>query len=141
MTTQTSITAQLSTLWIATMVNLVFADVLSIFVELVDKNTLGGIPDDVKTTMAIAAAVTNIPILMIYLSRVLPYKWNRIANIAAALFTIVYVVAPEVASSGSTLPHYFVIASVEVVLLLVIVAKAWKWPHLEDLEDITPTLQ
>jgi len=57
---------RLSTLWILVMFNMVFADIFSIMVELVNKNTLG-IPGDVKTVMAIAAVVTNIPILMIYL--------------------------------------------------------------------------
>lgn len=117
---------KLSTLWIVVMFNLVFADILSIMIELVNKNTLD-IIGEVKTTMAIAAIVTNIPILMIYFSRVLPYKTNRILNISAAILTTIYVIG-----GGSLTPHYIIIASIEVVLLLVVIWNAFKWTSLEQ---------
>jgi len=113
---------KLSTLWIVIMLNLIFADILSIMIELVNKNTLDIIGEDVTTTMAIAAIVTNIPILMIYFSRALPYKTNRVANILSAIITILYVIG-----GGSMTPHYIIIASIEVALLLVIILSAWKW--------------
>jgi len=113
---------KISTLWIVIMMNLIFADILSIMVELVNKNTLDIIGGEVTTAMAIAAIVTNIPILMIYLSRALPYKANRISNILAAFITILYVIG-----GGSLTPHYVIIASIEVALLLVILWSAWKW--------------
>ncbi len=111
-----------STLWIVIMLNIIFADILSIMIELVNKNTLDIIGADVTMTMTIAAIVTNIPILMIYLSRALPYKANRISNILAALVTMLYVIG-----GGSLTPHYIIIASIEVSLLLMIVWNAWKW--------------
>jgi len=104
------------------MLNIIFADILSIMIELVNKNTLDIIGGDVTTTMAIAAILTNIPILMVYFSKALPYKANRIANILAALITIIYIIG-----GGSFAPHYVIIASVEVSLLLVIAWNAWKW--------------
>jgi len=113
---------KISTLWIVIMMNLIFADILSIMVELVNKNTLDIIGGEVTTAMAIAAIFTNIPILMIYLSRALPYKANRISNILAAFITILYVIG-----GGSLTPHYVIIASIEVALLLVILWSAWKW--------------
>lgn len=113
---------KLSTLWIVILINMLFADVFSIMVELVDGGTLDNIPGDVKTMMAVAAIVTNIPILMIYFSRSLPYKANRITNIIAGIFTIIYVVG-----GGSLLPHYFIIGGIEVVLLLVVIMNAWSW--------------
>jgi hypothetical protein len=113
---------KLSTLWIVVMINMIFADIFTIMVELVHKNTLSELPGDVKTVMAIAAIVTNIPILMIYLSRTLPYKLNRILNIIAGIFTIIYVVG-----GGMLTPHYIIIASIEVILLLMIIVKSWKW--------------
>ncbi|MDR3141917.1 MAG: DUF6326 family protein [Tannerellaceae bacterium] len=114
--------AKLSTLWIVVMINMIFADIFTIMVELVHKNTLGERPGDVKMTMAIAAIVTNIPVLMIYFSRTLPYKLNRILNIIAGIFTIIYVVG-----GGMLTPHYIIIASIEVILLLMIIVKSWKW--------------
>jgi hypothetical protein len=113
----------LSTLWIVVMFNMVFADIYSIMVELVNKNTLGDIPGDVITVMAIAAIITNIPIIMIFLSRVLDYKINRLMNIIAGIFTILYVVG-----GGSITLHYIIISTIEVILLLTIIWIAWKWP-------------
>lgn len=112
---------KLSTLWIAVMFNMVFADIFSIMIELVRKDTLN-IPGDVTTIMAIAAVITNIPILMIYFSRTLSHKANRITNIAAAVFTMVYIVA-----GGDGAPHYLIIAAIEIFLLLTIIIHAWKW--------------
>jgi hypothetical protein len=113
---------KLSTLWIVVLLNMIFADILTIFVEFVLKNTLDAIIGEVTTTMAIAAILTNIPILMIYFSRVLPYKINRSANIGAAILTITYVVG-----GGSLMPHYIICATIEVITLLVIIWTAWKW--------------
>jgi hypothetical protein len=113
---------KLSTLWIVVMMNMIFADIFSIMVELVNKNTLDGMPGEVKTVMAIAAVITNIPILMIYLSRVLPHKSNRWTNIIAAVFTIIYVVG-----GASSFPHYYIIAGIEVIILMAIIIKSWRW--------------
>ncbi|MDR3194105.1 MAG: DUF6326 family protein [Tannerella sp.] len=115
---------ELSTLWIVVMLNMIFADIFTILVELVNKNTMEELPGDVITVMAIAAIVTNVPILMIYLARVLPYKSNRWMNIVAAIFTIVYVTG-----GGSATPHYIIIASIEVIILLTVIVKAWKWKN------------
>jgi Family of unknown function (DUF6326) len=111
---------RLSTLWIVVMLNMIFADIFSIIVEIVNKDTMD-IPGEVKMVMAIAAIITNIPIVMIYLSRTLPHKANRIANIGAALFTMVYIIG-----GGSMLPHYIVVSVIEIIFLLMIVFYSWK---------------
>ena len=117
---------KLSTLWIVVMVYMIFADIFSILLELDQKGTLGEMPTDAKMTMAIAALLTSIPILMIYFARVLPYKSNRLLNIIAGIFTIIYVVG-----GGVLLLHYLIVASIEVVILAIIIVKAWKWKNLE----------
>jgi len=122
------IKVKLSTLWIVVLINMIYADIYSIIVELVNKNTLD-IPGDVKIVMAIAAIITNIPIMMIYLSRVLKYKANRRTNIIAGILTIIYVVG-----GGSLSPHYLIVATIEVILLLFIIINSWKWKNTEDLE-------
>lgn len=119
---------RLSTLWIVVMINMIFADIFSIMIELVNRNTLN-IPGDVKMVMAIAALVTNVPILMIYLSRVLSFKLNRIVNMIAAVFTMIYVVG-----GGDFAPHYIIIASIELIALVLIVIHAWKWTRVEKTE-------
>lgn len=112
---------KLSFLWIIVMMNMLYADIFSIIVELVDRNTLN-IPGEVKTVMAMAAIVTNIPIMMIYFSRVLNYKMNRVLNIIAAVLTIIYVIG-----GGDTALHYIIIATIEVSILVIIIVKSLKW--------------
>lgn len=111
----------LSTLWIVVMLNMIFADIFSIMVVLVHAES-PEIPGDVKTMMAIAALITNIPIMMILLSRILRQKVNRLVNIIAAILTIVYVVG-----MGDNAPHYIIAATIEVVLLLIVITLAWRW--------------
>lgn len=113
---------KLSTLWIVVLFNVLFADILSIMVELVNKNTLNGLIGEVTTTMAIAAIITNIPILMIYFSKSLSFRINRLLNIIAGIITIIYVIG-----GGSLLPHYIICASIETILLITIIWTAWKW--------------
>jgi hypothetical protein len=117
---------RLTTLWIVVLINMIFADIFSIMVELVNGNSLY-IPGNVRVIMAIAAVVTNIPIMMIYLSRVLKYKLNRIANIVAAILTIIYVIG-----GGDTAPHYLIIATIEVLLLITIIIYSLKWKNIEN---------
>jgi len=116
------IKARLSTMWIVVMVNMIFADIFSIMIELVKGGTIDIIGSDVVMIMAIAALITNIPILMIYLSRVLKYKLNRILNIVAAIVTAIYIVG-----GASLFPHYIIIAGIELVFLAMIIISAWKW--------------
>jgi hypothetical protein len=119
---------KLSTLWIVVMINMIFADICSILLELDQKGTLGEMPVDAKNMMAIAAILTNIPILMIYFARILPYKANRLLNIIVGIFTILYVI-----SGGILLPHYLIFASIEVIALVIIIVKSWKWKTFENI--------
>lgn len=121
-----NIKIKLSTLWIVVMLNLIFADILSIMVQLVDQSALDIIGSDVQVTMAAAAIITNIPMLMIYFSRVLPHRINRSLNIIAAILTLLFVIG-----GGSTLPHYLICAGIEVLLLLFIIYSAYQWSHTE----------
>jgi len=112
---------KISTLWIIVTLNIVFADIYSIIIEL-NGGSLLDIPGDAETMMLIAVFLTNIPIIMIYLSRILDFKINRRINIGAAILTILYIIG-----GASMTPHYIAAASIEVVLLLLIICMAWKW--------------
>ena len=118
--------AQLSTLWVVVLLNMIFADIFSIMVVLVNKSP-PDIPGDVTTVMAVAAIATNVPILMVYLARVLPHRANRWANVVAVPLTIAYVVG-----GADRAPHYLIIASIEVIALLLIVVSAWRWRELGE---------
>jgi TRAP-type C4-dicarboxylate transport system permease small subunit len=113
----------LSTLWIVVMINMLKADILSLFIpgtsdELV--RFAGETP--IAQLMLGGAIIMEVAIVMIILSRVLPYRANRWANIIVSVLMIVFVIG-----GGSSYPHYIFIATVEVICLLLIIWSAWKW--------------
>ncbi len=112
-----------STLWIVITLNMAFADILSLFVPGIHEE-LAAFAGDIPITslMLFGAVKIQIPIAMIFLSRVLNYKINRWANIIASIITIVFVVG-----GGTLLPHYIFIATIEVACMLLIIWFAWKW--------------
>lgn len=116
--------SKLSTLWIVVMFNMLFADVLMLFLPGFLQNLLAG-TTPVQITqelMLVMALIIEIPIIMIFLSRILKPKANRRVNIVAAVITILFIVG-----GGSLILHYVFFASVEVICLLMIIRYAWKW--------------
>lgn len=116
--------ALLSTLWIVVMINMLAADVLSLYIPgALDElaRTAGSTP--ISQLMLAGAIMMELAIAMIILSRVVKRRVNRWLNIIVGLITIVFVVGP-----GATYPHYVFIAAVEVICLLLIIWNAWKWP-------------
>jgi hypothetical protein len=120
----------LSTLWIVVMINMVYADVLSMHIpgameELA--KTAGETP--IPLLMLGGAIMVELPLIMIILSRVLKYQINRWANIIVAIQTSVCVVG-----LSAPYPHYYFIAAIEVICMLLIIVNAWKWrPTVESL--------
>jgi len=117
----------LSTLWIVVMINMLKADILSLYIpgatdELA--KTAGDTP--ITLIMLGGAIMMEISIAMIILSRVLKHRLNRWVNIIVSIITIVFVVG-----GGVSYPHYIFIATIEVVCLLLIVWFAWKWTEHE----------
>ena len=118
--------ARLSLLWVFIMFNMVFADILSFMYPGALKEVLTGYAGSIHVTpgfLLAAAVVTEIPIAMIVLSRVLKYGANRWANIVAGVITIAYVIG------GGSLNqlHYIFFAAMEVACALLIIWYAWKW--------------
>ena len=117
----------LSTLWIVVMINILMADILSLYIP-------GGADELAKTAgetpipllMLGGAIMMEISTVMILLSRVLKARVNRWLNIVTSIITIVFVVG-----GGSPYPHYIFLATVEVVCLLLIIWFAWKWTEQE----------
>lgn len=116
---------KISTLWIVVLFNMAFADVLSfMFPGFIAKVTTGQV-DGVTITpffLLIAAVFLEIAIVMIYLSLALPQRAARMANLAAVLVTILFVVG-----GGSLTPHYIFFAGIEVFILLYIAKLSWGW--------------
>jgi hypothetical protein len=119
----------LSTLWIVVMINMLKADILSLFIpgaldEVAKTSVSTGTP--IPQLMLGGAIMMEISIVMIILARVLKYRVNRWANIIVSLITIAFVVG-----GGVSYPHYIFIAAVEVFCLLLIILNAWKWRNPE----------
>ncbi len=115
----------LSTLWIVVMINMLKADILSLFIptmaeELARTSVSTGA--SIPQLMLFGAIMGQLGIAMIILSRVLKYEINRRVNIVAGIVTIAYIWV-----GMTTYPHYIFIATVETLCLLLIVWFAWKW--------------
>ena len=117
----------LSTLWIVVMINMLKADILSLYIP--------GAADEVARTagetpitqlMLGGAIMMEISIVMIILSRVLNYRVNRWVNIITSIITIAFVWG-----GASPNPHYIFIAAVETICLLLIIWNAWRWSEQE----------
>ena len=117
--------AKLSTLWIFVLINMIFADIFGFMLADTLRDILAGNADGTIITpefMLLAAVMTEISMVMVIASRLLPYRLNRWANVLGGVFTIVYVVG-----LGSLTPHYIFIASIEVICSAWIVWLAWQW--------------
>jgi len=122
------IKVKLSTLWVVVMFSMVFADILSFMMPGFLKELVEG-SFEIQITqglLLVFATLLEIPIVMIFLSRVLKYRANRWANIVACAITI-----PFVIGMGSTDLHYIFFATIETVCMLLIVWYAWTWPKQE----------
>lgn len=119
----------LSTLWIVVMLNMLKADVLSLFIpgaaeEVARTSASAGA--SIRQLMLLGAIMGQLGIAMIVLSRVLKYGVNRWANIVVGVLTIAYIWG-----GMASYPHYIFIATVETLCLLLIVWFAWTWRNVE----------
>ena len=121
-----TVPARLSLMWVFIMFNMVFADIISFIYPGALQEILTGYAGSIHVTpgfLLVAAVVTEVPIAMIVLSRVLGHRANRWANIVAAVVTVAYVIG------GGSLDqiHYLFFAAMQVAAALVIVWTAWTW--------------
>jgi hypothetical protein len=120
---------KISTLWIVVMFNMLYADIFSFMIPGSLEEIMTGSAASFPITqeiMLVFAIVLEIPIAMIFLSRVLKYRANRMANIIASAITIVFIWA-----GGSIYLHYIFFSAIETVCMLLIVWYVWKWPKQE----------
>jgi Sec-independent protein secretion pathway component TatC len=116
---------KLSTLWIFVLFNMVFADIVGFMNPgALEKIMTGAVGLEITQGLLLVFSILlEIPIAMILLSRVLRYRANRLANIAAGVITILFVIG-----GGSTYLSYLFFATLEVVCMLLIIWYAWNWP-------------
>lgn len=125
---------KISTLWIVVMLNILSADIIG-FMNPGDlmKVLIGDVGINItQELLLIFSILMEIPIAMVFLSRVLKPRFNKWANIIASLITIVFVIG-----GGDTYPSYIFFASVEIMCMLLIIWYAWKLPEQEERVDST----
>ncbi len=120
---------KLSLLWIFALFNYIYADILSIYepgiVEELITGSLGGIEFTQELLLG-AAVLMETAILMVVLSRVLEYRFNRLANIVfgavhtASVFTSLFV-------GTKPAPFYLFFSAIEMATTLLIIYLAWTW--------------
>ena len=115
---------KLSTLWVVVLFNMVFADIVGFMNPGALEQIMTGATgfEITQELLLVFSILLEIPIAMIFLSRVLGQRVNRLANIVASVITIVFVVG-----AGSGYLSYIFFATIEVVCMLLIVWNAWQW--------------
>lgn len=125
-----STSEKISALWTVVMFNIVFADILGFispgFLSEAQTGVIGGITIT-PGFLLLAAVLLQIPIVMIFLTRVLPRPVARVANFAAVIITAAFVVG-----GGSLHPHYLFFVTVELAAMLYIARLAYVWPQVPD---------
>ena len=124
---------RLSLLWLFALLNYLYADVLALW-------AMAGSRISVKLppwALMGSAVLMEIPIAMILLCRLLPFRANRLANIiAGCVLTLVngfLTFVPPLAGWGRPpgLPEYLFFATIETVATSVIIWQAWTWSGVE----------
>lgn len=124
---------KLAAMWTSFMLLYIYVDYLHLYMPGKIADILKGRVFEFDITegfLIVATASMIIPALMIFLSVALPAKINRWANIITASLYIPYMLFNLV---GETWIHMVIAAIVEVILLLLIIRYAFKWPRIETL--------
>ena len=120
---------KLAALWIAVMFSYVYNDFFYLYTPGQLEHMIAGKMGPFPTTQGSffsAMLLMTIPTLLVFLSLALPAKANRWTNIIVGALYIV-VAIPNVI--GESWIFYLFGNVVQVVLLLLIVGYAWKWPQ------------
>ncbi|MGB2926958.1 MAG: DUF6326 family protein [Limnothrix sp.] len=117
--------AKLSTLWMFYLFNTIFRDLHEFvepgFIEKVMTGTFNGI-QITEQLLLFGGFVAEVPIAMVLLSRLLPYRANRWANIVAAVITLAF----EINNGTTDLDDTFHMV-IEIAALSFIIWSAWRW--------------
>ncbi|MEZ4517133.1 MAG: DUF6326 family protein [Chloroflexota bacterium] len=130
--------AILSTLWIFTVLNYLYCDVVGLMDSGMLSQYMSGEVNGMAMTQGFLLAaiiLMEIPTGMILLSRVLPYKSNRWANIVAGV--IMTVVQMGTLFAGSSTGYYLFASAIEIAATAFIVWYAWTWrqPQSDSQQD------
>jgi hypothetical protein len=126
---QIDVKLKLAALWTSFMFLYVYVDVFGFYTPGIIEGILVGevFTFQITPTFILVALVSvTIPGLMIFLSLALPARVNRWTNIVVAILYIPFTLFNLV---GESWVHMYYGATVEVVLLALVLWYAWKWPR------------
>jgi hypothetical protein len=118
----------LSAAWVFAMFNYLYADVMGLMDAPLLRQFLDGHVAGLTLSpgfLFAAAVLMEIPIAMTFLSKVLPHRANRIANLAAG--SLKSIVVALTLLLGRPTPYYLFFALIEVACTGLIVITAWRW--------------
>ena len=122
---------KLFTLWIFVTVNYIFCDIFTLFysenLKQLMSGAMGGM-DITETFLFAFSVIMELPMLMIVMSRLLPYKFNRLANIAVGIFMTLVQTATLF---GDNVLHYVFFSIIEIATTIIIVWIAIRWKNEE----------
>jgi hypothetical protein len=118
----------LQSLWVFAMFNYLYCDVMS----LMDSDSLRGyLAGDVGGThitegfLLGAAFLMEIPMAMVLVSRLAPFRWSRAANLGAG--AVMTLVQAATLLAGRPTSFYVFFSVIEISATLCIVWLAWRW--------------
>lgn len=114
------IKVKLQTLWIFATFNYIYADVITLFDKTVVTNLSQG-------SLLGAAILVETAIVMVLLSRVLPYRTNRWANIIVGVINTLAVLISLTVSTPAL--YYTFFAVIEIATTSFIIWYAWNWSN------------
>jgi len=127
--TRVPVRYKLAALWTSVMFFYVYGDYFELYVP-------GKLQDMLNGEMAIGAVtqgmlvgtavVMAVPSLMIFLSLILPAAVSRWLNVSAGLF---YATIMLLILFNGAWAFYMLFAAIEIILTLLVIWYAWRWPH------------
>lgn len=132
--TKVSVQVKLAAIWASFMFLYSYVDYFHLYMPGTLKDILAGkvfVFDISSVFLLVAMIFVAIPVLMIFLSVVLPAKINRWTNIIVAVVFIPYMLFNL---AGEAWIHMYVAAAAEVLLLCLIIRYAWKWPRIREVK-------
>ncbi|WP_460552791.1 DUF6326 family protein [Ferruginibacter profundus] len=119
----------LSALWVSVMFLYIYGDYFELYVPgkvagLQNGNNILNTP----YKLLFATISLTLPSLMIFLSLMMPPKWNRILNISIGVFLTLFTLLVGISSFSEWRIFYVMLSFLESITTFIIVWKAWHWP-------------
>jgi len=126
--TKIDIKIRLAALWLLFMLLYIYTDFYKLYMPEKIQAIMSGSIDGFEITqmsLLLIALITIIPACMIYVSLILKSKVNRLVNIVLGIFHLIIGIVNIV---GTTWHFYMLYGILLIIVAILIVLNAWKWP-------------